>query len=316
MPSLALGIGMKRRVTTGGKATKARRRKTQKPKRRTAPRVARRSQSSNADLQEQFDRRSRELNEALARETATANILKVISRSAFDLRTVLGTLANSAARLCGADRVVIRLEKDGSYHHLASFGLSPEQDEHMKTHPWQPDRGSIGGRVVIERKAIHIEDLRADTKHTPSSRGGFAYIRTYLGVPLMREDAPIGVLLLSRRVVQSFTDKQIEFVKNFAAQAVIAIENTRLLNELRQRTDDLSESLEQQTATSEVLKVISRSPGELEPVFQAMLANAIRLCEAKFGVMHRVPGWQVPCRWPSRRAAAHRRVTSAARKVE
>ena len=121
-------------------------------------------------------------------------------------------------------------------------------------------------------------------------------MRTLVAVPMLKESRLVGVIVIYRQEVRPFTDKQIELVKNFAAQAVIAIENTRLLNELRQRTDDLTESLEQQTATSEVLKVISSSPGELEPVFQAMLENAVRICEAKFGMLFRVEDGAVRAR--------------------
>ena len=147
----------------------------------------------------------------------------------------------------------------------------------------KPDRGSIVGRVLSGGKAVQIEDTKADPEFKITNVPGFENVHTTFGVPLLREGKPIGVLVLMRSFVEAFTDKQIELVETFAAQAVIAIENTRLLNELHHRTEDLSEALEQQTATSEVLKVISSSPGELEPVFQAMLENAVRICEAKFG---------------------------------
>jgi GAF domain-containing protein len=224
-----------------------------------------------------------ELRQSLEQQTATADVLKVISRSAFNLETVLDTLVKSAATLCHADRAAIRLEKDGAYHHLASFGLSPEQKEYMKTHGWWPDRSSIGGRAVLERQSVHVEDAKADPEYKLIAGEGFADVRTTLGVPLMREGIPIGVLVLTRRVVQPFTDRQVELVETFADQAVIAIENVRLFDQVQARTRELSESLEQQTATSEVLGVISSSPGALEPVFEAMLQNAVRICEANFG---------------------------------
>src|SRR5262249_37389666 len=149
----------------------------------------------------------------------------------------------------------------------------------------QLDRGSVTGRVALEGKAIHLPDALADAEYQATGyQQAFGY-RTILGVPLLREGTTIGVFILTRDEVNPFTDKQIELVTTFADQAVIAIENARLFDEVQARTRELSESLEQQTATSEVLKVISSTPGELEPVFQTMLANATRICEAAFGSM-------------------------------
>jgi GAF domain-containing protein len=234
---------------------------------------------------EQFDRLNRERDEALEQLAATSEVLRVISRSAFDLQVVFDTLVESAARLCRADRASIRLGRDGFFHHVANYGYTPEQHQYMNEHPIpaKPDRGSVVGRVLSAGKAVQIEDTKADPEFRMTNVPGFENVHTTLGVPLLREGKPIGMLVLMRGFVEAFTDKQIELVETFAAQAVIAIENTRLLSELRQRTDDLSESLEQQTATSEVLRVISSSPGQLEPVFNAMLANATRICEATFG---------------------------------
>jgi GAF domain-containing protein len=229
-----------------------------------------------------------ELSEALEQQTATANVLKVISRSAFDLKAVLNTLVESAARLCEADTVSIGRPKGGIYDFEASYGLTPESAEFLANHPTPIDRSTISGRVLLEHKIVHVSDVLADPEYT--YWGGQNLRRTFLGVPLLREGAPIGVIALGRFSVRPFTDRQIELVQNFADQAVIAIENTRLLSELRQRTTDLSESLEQQTATSEVLRVISSSPGELEPVFEAMLENATRLCGARFGALNLYDG--------------------------
>jgi GAF domain-containing protein len=224
-----------------------------------------------------------ELRESLQQQTATADVLKVISRSTFDVQAVLDTLTESAAGLCRADRAAIRLAKDGAYHHVASYGFTPEQKEYMKEHAIKPDRGSVAGRVVLEGKAVHVMDAKADPEMRLTVGSGFANVRTILGVPLLREGTPTGVLVLTRSTVEPFTDKQIELVTTFADQAVIAIENARLFDEVQARTRELSEALEQQTATAEVLRVISSSPGELKPVFQAMLENATRICEAKFG---------------------------------
>src|SRR5262245_56891568 len=232
----------------------------------------------NTRLLKELRQRTNDLTESLQQQTATANVLKVISRSTFDLQTVLDTLVESAARLCEADMAAIWRPRGDVFEHLTSYGYSPEHKHYMKTHPIPSGRGSVSGRTVLEGKVVHIPDVLADPDYTLSQKvGGF---RTLLGVPLLREGSPIGVIALGRNSVRPFTDRQIELVTTFADQAVIAIENTRLLNELR-------ESLQQQTATSEVLQVISSSPGELEPVFQAMLENALRICEAQFGMLHR-----------------------------
>jgi GAF domain-containing protein len=224
-----------------------------------------------------------ELRESLQQQTATADVLKVISRSTFDLRAVLNTLVEAAARLCEADMAQILRPRDAGYYVAASYGFSPEYIESHKTLTFAPGRGSVTGRVLLERKPVQIADVLADPEYSnlePQRLGGY---RTHLGVPLLRDGSPIGVLLVSRRTVQPFDSKQIELVTTFADQAVIAIENTRLFEDVQARTRELTESLEQQTATSEVLRVISSSPGELEPVFDTMLQNAVRICSAKFG---------------------------------
>src|SRR5262245_57084992 len=221
-----------------------------------------------------------ELRESLQQQTATADVLKVISRSTFDLQTVLDTLVESAARLCEADMASVNREKETAYQQVASYGQSPEFQAYMATHPIPAGRGSVVGRTVMQGGIVHIPDVLADPDFRMTGAAKVGGIRTMLGVPLLREGTPIGVIVLQRKAVRPFTDKQIELVETFADQAVIAIENTRLLGELR-------ESLQQQTATADVLKVISSSPGDLEPVFQAMLEKATQLCEAKFGVMFR-----------------------------
>ena len=231
-----------------------------------------------------------ELRESLQQQTATADVLKVISRSTFNLQVVLDTLVESAERLCEADYAFIFRREGESYRLAASHGFSPGYRKWMEQQLIVPGRQTLVGRTVIESHAVHIPDVLADSEYTWSEsikRGNF---RTMLGVPLLREGVPIGVIAICRETVQPFTDKQIELVTTFADQAVIAIENVRLFDEVQARTNDLSESLEQQTATSEVLKVISSSPGELEPVFNAMLGNATRICEAKFGVLQLCEG--------------------------
>ena len=230
-----------------------------------------------------------ELRESLQQQTATADVLKVISRSTFDLQAVLDTLTESAARLCDADKCAI-MQRDGDlYRTAAHCGFSPELTQYAKEHPLRPDRGSMTGRAALEGRAIHVPDVLADPEYTASGYQSFGY-RTALAVPLLREGATIGVFVLTRDAVNPFTDKQIELVTTFADQAVIAIENVRLFEAEQQRTRELTESLEQQTATSEVLQVISSSPGDLQPVFEAMLENAVRICDAKFGNIYRWDG--------------------------
>ena len=242
----------------------------------------------NTRLLNELRQRTDDLSESLQQQTSTADVLKVISRSTFDLPAVLNTLTESAARLCVAEKGGILLRDGDVYRLVANYGYSPEALQYAAEHPVQPDHGSMTGRVALEGRAIHIRDVLADPEYRATGyQQAFGY-RTALGVPLLREGATIGVFFLSRDEVNPFTEKQIGLVTTFATQAAIAIENTRLLNELRQRTDDLTESLEQQTATSEVLRVISSAPGELQPVFEAMLENAVRICGAKFGNIYRL----------------------------
>jgi GAF domain-containing protein/DNA-binding response OmpR family regulator len=232
-----------------------------------------------------------EVRESLQQQTATADVLKVISRSTFDLQTVLDTLVESATRLCDADMANIWRPKEGSYRLAASFGVASKFKEWIKNKEYlegvaiEPGRGTIVGRTLLEGKTVHVRDIQADPEYDLSGLVSIGDYRTTLAVPLLREGTPIGVLFLTRTRVAPFTQQQIELVTTFADQAVIAIENVRLFDEVRARTREVSEALEQQTATSEVLQVISNSQGELEPVFNAMLENAVRLCGAQFGVL-------------------------------
>jgi GAF domain-containing protein len=224
-----------------------------------------------------------ELRQSLERQTATSDVLKVISRSTFDLQKMLDTLVTSAAKLCRAESASITLPEGDRYRRLASYGLSAEFKDFLDRHPLAIDRGSVVGRVVLAGRTVQIEDVQADPEFTFIEGARLSETRTALGVPLMREESPIGVLALARSAVEPFTNGQIELLETFADQAVIAIENARLLNELRG-------ALERQTATSDVLQVISSSPGDLEPVFTAMLENAVRICDATFGNIYRAEG--------------------------
>jgi len=233
-----------------------------------------------------------ELRESLQQQTATADVLKVISRSAFDLQSVLDTLTKSAAQLCDAQMATIaRLKGEACYFETA-YGLPSGLTESLKQLPHPPGRGSVIGRTLLERKAVHIPDASNDPDYTyleAQERLGNR-LRTLLGVPLLREGQPIGVLALARPTVRPFTDMQIDLVRSFADQAVIAIENTRLFEEVQARTRELTESLEYQTAISQVLEVISSSPTELQPVLDTIAANSTRLCSAQWGIVTRFDG--------------------------
>jgi len=268
---------MRRRSRASGEPVKTRRRKAVTLKRRNAPKAVRNRSVSVPSQETEVARLTRELNEALERQTATAEILKIISASPTELQSVLEVVVKSAARFCEADDVTI-FELDGQDPRaVAHWGPVP-QDVDVR---FPCSREHVVGRAVLERRPVHIIDLQAEAEEFPEGSAFAKRLghRTTVGVPLLREGVAVGTIALRRAEVNPFTDKQIALLETFADQAVIAIENTRLLNELRQ-------SLEQQTATSEVLSVISSPPGELEPVFQTLLENATRLCSAKFGNLY------------------------------
>src|SRR5271155_1911116 len=272
---------MRRGGSAGDKTADLRRRKAASRKRPVVAKPKPGRGLAKAGLQKQLERKTKELNEALERQTATAEVLRVISSSPGDLRPVFDTILANAMRLCQAQFGNLLL-CDGDRFRLVA-GHAPR----AYTKFWQPGvkpgPNNALGRLLRNKQVVHIPDAAAERAYAERDPLRVATIeflqaRTFLVVPMLKESEIVGAFTIYRQEVRPFTDKQIELVKSFAAQAVIAIENTRLLNELRQ-------SLEQQTATADVLRVISSSPGELEPVFQAMLENATRICHAKFGIL-------------------------------
>jgi hypothetical protein len=245
-----------------------------------APKAATNRRLSASSKDREVARVVRERDDAVEQLSATSEVLKVISSSPGDLRSVFAAILANAVRICEAKFGNI-YRWDGELLRLVATHNTPAAFVEARRQPWRPSPNIPMGRMVASKSVTHVVDMMAETAYSKGNRtlvesveiGG---ARSYLAVPILRQDELIGAIGIFRQEVRPFTDKQIELIKSFAAQAVIAIENARLLNELRQ-------SLEQQTATSEVLKVISGSPGELKPVFVAMLENAVRICDAKFG---------------------------------
>jgi GAF domain-containing protein len=238
----------------------------------------------NARLLNDLRQRTNDLSESLQQQTATADVLKVISSSPGELEPVFNTMLENATRICDAEFGTLYLRETDSFRAVAIHNAPPAYVQVRKGNLVRPPPDSALGQVANTHQVAQIDDAKEIKSYVEGNPyavsavelGGY---RTIAAVPMLKDDELVGAILIYRQEVRRFSEKQIALLQNFAAQAVIAIENARLLNELR-------ESLDQQTSTSEVLKVISSSPGELEPVFQAILTNAVRICEAKFGVLY------------------------------
>ena len=272
----------------------------------------------NVRLFDEVQARTEDLSESLQQQTATADVLKVISRSTFDLQAVLQTLVKSAARLCDADETQITRQKNGGFYRAEAYGFSAVFMEYVRNIPIKPERGSGFGRALLERRAVHIPDVKADPEYTLVEGQRLGGYRTVLAVPMLREGVPTGALSLTRSEMRPFTDKQIELATTFADQAAIAIENVRLFDEVQAKTRDLSEALTYQTGSSSILSVIASSPTDVRPVLRAIVESACELCGAYDAILRLKVGdnlepgahhgpipagrdkWPINCNWTAK----------------
>jgi two-component system NtrC family sensor kinase len=248
------------------------------------------ARETTADLRAQLNLRTRERDGALEQQDATADVLKIISRSAFDLQSVLDALLASACRLCKADIGTIRYADGNNYRLAATYGCKPEWIEHFSGYSTKPDRSSIFGQTILGGRTVHMPDVLADPDYKRPAAQKLVGFRAALGVPLVRDGHTFGVISLLRFAVGPFEPKQVEIVETFANQAVIAIENVRLFEQVQAKTRDLTEALERQTATAEVLQVINSSRGDLAPVFKTILEEAHSLCGVSHGSLQLYDG--------------------------
>jgi GAF domain-containing protein len=296
---------MRRRSRTGGKPVKARLRGAATLKRPKGPKTVRRRSSSAARQEKEVARLTREREEALEQQTATSEILSVISRSNFKLQPVLQSVVNTAMRLCRAEQAVIYRQEQGTYRFAAGHSTVPDYLDIERGTVISPGEGTVVGRAALTKQVARIDDSWNDPLYEKKRDAKIGGVRSMIGVPLLREGETIGVIALARNRVEPFTDRETELVATFADQVVIAIENVRLFEAEQQRTRELSESLQQQTATSEVLQVISSSPGELQGVFDVILDKVVRICQADTATLFLYE------KGTERRAARHSAVSHA-----